>query len=70
MLGNSARGTQRVKFHVCFYHFGFALGPIESQLLKMKEPGESIIDLLELINQDMNSGTQFQNRSATGLHFW
>ena len=50
---------------VCFYHFGFALGPIESQLLKMKEPGESIIDLLQLINQDMNSGTKFQNRSVT-----
>ena len=51
---------------VCFYHFGFALGPIESQLLKMKEPGESIIDLLQLINQDMNSGTKFQNRSVQG----
>lgn len=50
---------------VCFYHFGFALGPIESQLLKMKEPGESIIDLLQLINQDMNTGTKFQNRSVT-----
>ena len=31
----------------------------------MKEPGESIIDLLQLINQDMNSGTKFQNRSVT-----
>ena len=50
---------------VCFYHFGFALGPIESQLLKMKEPGESIIDLLQLINHDMNTGTKFQNRSVT-----
>ena len=31
----------------------------------MKEPGESIIDLLQLINQDMNTGTKFQNRSVT-----
>jgi len=53
---------------VASYNYGFLFNPVERQLLKMKEPGESVIQLIQLINANMNPGgtfRSFQNRTVT-----
>ena len=50
------------------YHYGLLFNPVERQLLKMKEPGETALQLITLINENMKGSAEFrtfQNRSVT-----
>ena len=52
--------------YVAMNYYHISASPIEKQLLKMKEPGETATELITLINADMQSNDNFQNYSDFG----